>query len=102
MAIIIIAIVAYSLYRCFCRKAKDFTDEEIKPNNFVARLVIIGDSGTGKTTFVKSITEAYPKWSGPPADGISVTSNKGVDNNNKIQTEKADYIQGSMRISAKD
>ena len=80
------------------RSLRDLTEEEKAVRNFVARIVIIGDSGTGKTALLKAYTDTYPA-SVPPA--LASGARMAVEHGNKIldQSGKLGYAEGSLKLS---
>ena len=61
---------------------RNLTEEEKFIRNFVAKIVIVGDAGTGKSALLKSYNENYP--SSGPKSGLSNGARMGVQHGNKI------------------
>ena len=84
------------------RSLRDLTDEEKAIRNFVARIVIVGDSGTGKSALLNSYKEAHP--SSVPPDALIKGARKASDHGNKIlnQSGPLPHAEGSLKLSQKD
>ena len=84
------------------RSVRELTDEEKAIRSFVARIVIVGDSGTGKSALLNSYKETYP--SSVPLEPLAKGARMATDHGNKIlnQSGKLGYAEGSMKLSQKD
>ena len=60
------------------------TEEEKLIKNFVARIVICGDAGTGKSTLLDSFKKAYPFLAPKKIDPLANGARMKVDTKNKI------------------
>ena len=85
------------------RAASELTEEEKQIRNFVARIVICGDAGTGKSTLLKSFKKAYP-FLAPKKVTPLVNGARKMDNKNKILNQEShlEYAEGELRLSNKD
>ena len=80
---------------------KDLTEEEISIDNFVAKIVIIGDSGTGKSTLLNSYKENYP--SSTSRTSLSSGARMGATQGNKIvNLNELGHAQSTIKISEED